>query len=80
MRKFFYLQMEGGDKAPLLLSTTGVVGFNRVSDTETRIFYKSEASGDELRLLHADDSTSPLTIEAFLVDELQKLLSSLAAK
>tara|TARA_R110002012_G_C11406812_1_gene586485 strand:- start:89 stop:382 length:294 start_codon:yes stop_codon:yes gene_type:complete len=76
MRKFFYLQMEGGSKAPLLLSTTGVVGINSLSDTETRVFYKSEASGDELRLIHADDSSSPLKMQAFLVDELQKLLST----
>ena len=76
MRKFFYLQMEGGAKAPLLLSTDGVMGTNRESSTETRIFYKSENTGDELRLLHADDASSPLTIEAFIVDELQKLLST----
>tara|TARA_R100001369_G_scaffold67883_1_gene95350 strand:+ start:531 stop:824 length:294 start_codon:yes stop_codon:yes gene_type:complete len=76
MKKFFYLQMEGGSKAPLLLSATGVVGTNRESSTETRIFYKSENTGDEVRLLHADDASSPLKMEAFLVDELQKLLST----
>lgn len=76
MNKFFYLQMDSGDKAPVLLSANKILGIRYTSATETRLTYHATATGDVVNLTHDDDSSSSLRMQAFLVDELRKLLST----
>lgn len=76
MRKFFYLQMDSGAEAPLLFSASLVLAIKYTSNTETKIYTNSSALGDTLKLTHASDATSTLKMQAFLVNELQKLLST----
>ena len=76
MNKFFYLQMDSGNKAPVLLSANRVLGITYTSATATRLTYSATAIGDLINLTHDDDSSSALKMQAFLVDELQKLLST----
>tara|TARA_R110000823_G_C15640159_1_gene469719 strand:+ start:273 stop:566 length:294 start_codon:yes stop_codon:yes gene_type:complete len=76
MNKFFYLQMDSGDKAPVLLSANRVLGIRWMSATETRLTYSASAIGDLINLTHDSDASSSLMMQAFLVDELQKLLST----
>ncbi len=76
MKKFFYLQMNSGADAPLLLSATFALGIKYTSDTQTKIYYNASALGDVVILTHDDDSSSALKIQAFLVEEMRKLLST----
>lgn len=76
MKKFFYLQMDSGADAPLLLSATFALGIKHTSATQTKIYYNTAGNGDVVILTHDDDSSSALKMQAFLVDELQKLLST----
>mgnify|MGYP003649315104 FL=1 len=76
MNKFFYLQMDSGDKAPLLLGVNNIVGIMYVSPTETRLAYSATATRDMINLTHTSDATSTLKMQAFFVDELQKILST----
>lgn len=76
MRKFFYLQMDSGADAPLLLSATFALGIRYTSGTETKLYYNTAGNGDVVILTHDDDSSSALKMQAFLVEEMRKLLSS----
>ena len=76
MNKFFYLQMDSGDKAPVLLSANRVLGIRYTSATATRLSYHSTATGDLINITHDSDASSSLKMQAFLVNELQKLLST----
>jgi len=76
MKKFFYLQMDSGADAPLLLSATFALGIKYTSAIQTKIYYNTSGAGDIVILTHDDDSSSALKMQAFLVDEMRKLLSS----
>lgn len=76
MRKFFYLQMNSGADAPLLISATLALGIKYTSVTQTKIYYNASGNGDIVILTHDDDSSSALRMQAFLVEEMRKLLSS----
>jgi len=76
MNKFFYLQMDSGNKAPVLLSANRVLGIRYSSATATRLTYSGSGTGDLINLIHDSDASSSLRMQAFLVDELQKLLST----
>lgn len=76
MKKFFYLQMDSGADAPLLLSATFALGIKYASANQTKIYYNTSGNGDIVILTHDDDSSSPLKMQAFLVEEMRKLLSS----
>jgi hypothetical protein len=76
MNKFFYLQMDSGNKAPVLLSANRVLGITYVSPTKTSLAYSASTTGDLIDLTHDSDATSTLKMQAFLVDELQKILST----
>ena len=79
MNKFFYLQMDSGNKAPVLLSANKILGIRTTGlDTETRLTYHTSDPGKIINLTHDDDSSSPLKMQAFLVDALQKILSTSA--
>lgn len=76
MNKFFYLQMDSGEKAPLLISAMNIQGIKYSVDTETLIYTSSTTSDDIVRLFHDSDASSSLKIPEFLVNELEKLLST----
>lgn len=76
MNKFFYLQMDSGNKAPVLLSANNILGITYVTATETRLTYSASAIADLINLTHDSDASSSLKMQAFLVDELRKLLST----
>ena len=76
MNKFFYLQMDSGEKAPLLISAMNIQGLRYSTDTETLIYTSSTTSDDIIRLFHDSDTSSSLKMPEFLVNELEKLLST----
>jgi hypothetical protein len=77
MMKFFYIQMRSGASAPVLIALSSVLGIRRSSDTEAKIDVTSGYSTeDTISLLHADDSASTLKMQAWLVEEMRKLLST----
>ena len=78
MNKYFYIQMDSGSKAPLLISAQKIQGIRYSSDTLVKIYTSGTVSDDVIELNHGDDSGLPINqrMQAFLVNELQKLLST----
>ena len=76
MNKFFYLQMDSGEKAPLLISAMNIQGIKFETATETYIYTSSTTVDDTVKLTHDSDASSSLKIPEFLVNELEKLLST----
>lgn len=70
--------MDSGSKAPLLISAQKTQGIRHSSDTLVKIYTSSTTSDDVIELSHDDDSGLPINqrMQAFLVNELQKLLST----
>ena len=70
--------MVSGNKAPLLISAQNIQGIRYSSDTKVKIYTSSTTSDDTIEITHADDSGLPMNqrMQAFLVDEMRKLLST----